>query len=130
MLFILHLNNLTRTLMARYSVRHVLVLALAMLAFNAHALSPSQIFEKVKDSVVVVKALDATGRTITQGSGVLLPSGKVGTNCHVVKNGVSFQAGGGGSGCQLEELRCTQQEILRPIGPVDKYLRLKDLIIL
>jgi tetratricopeptide (TPR) repeat protein len=81
--------------MARYSVRHVLVLALAMLAFNAHALSPSQIFEKVKDSVVVVKALDVTGRTITQGSGVLLPSGKIGTNCHVVKNGVSFQAGGG-----------------------------------
>ena len=66
-----------------------------MLAFRVHALSPSQIFEKVKDSVVVVKALGATGKTITQGSGVVLPSGKVATNCHVVKHGVSFQVGGG-----------------------------------
>jgi len=95
MLFILHLSNLTRTLMARFSVGHILVLALAMLAFDAHALSAGQVFEKVKSSVVVVKALDANGKTIVLGSGVILPSGKIGTNCHVVARGDSFLVGRG-----------------------------------
>lgn len=75
--------------------RCALFLTLAVLAFGAHALTASQVFDKVKDSVVVVKALDAKGTTIGQGSGVLLPSGKIGTNCHVVKNGARFQVGSG-----------------------------------
>jgi S1-C subfamily serine protease len=57
-------------------------------------LTPSQVFEKVKDSVVVVKAIGADGKTIGLGSGVLLPAGKIGTNCHVLKGGVRFQVGG------------------------------------
>lgn len=69
-------------------------MSLTMITFSAEALSPSQVFEKVKDSVVVVKTLDATGKSFARGSGVLMPSGKIGTNCHVVKNGVSFQVGG------------------------------------
>lgn len=52
-------------------------------------------FDKVKDSVVVIKALNEKGVAFSQGSGVILPSGKIATNCHVVKNGISFQAGGG-----------------------------------
>ena len=67
--------------------------ALAIFACGAQAMSPSQVFNKVKDSVVVVKAFDTKGKIISQGSGVLLPSGKVGTNCHVVKNGIRFQVG-------------------------------------
>lgn len=59
------------------------------------ALTPSQVFDKVKDSVVVVKTLNEEGDAISQGSGVLLPSGKIATNCHVVKNGVRFQVGRG-----------------------------------
>ena len=62
--------------------------------YNPSALTPSQVFDKVKDSVVVVKTLDANGKTIDQGSGVLLPSGKIGTNCHVLRNGARFQVGG------------------------------------
>ncbi len=62
--------------------------------YNPSALTPSQVFDKVKDSVVVVKTLDANGKTIGQGSGVLLPSGKIGTNCHVLRNGARFQVGG------------------------------------
>lgn len=81
--------------MARFSVGHILVLALATLAFDAHALSAGQVFEKVKSSVVVVKALDANGKTIVLGSGVILPSGKIGTNCHVVARGDSLLAGRG-----------------------------------
>ena len=45
-------------------------------------------YEQVKDSVVVVKAYDQTGKTVGQGSGVMLPSGDIITNYHVVKVGV------------------------------------------
>ena len=62
---------------------------------NRIALTPSQVFDRVKDSVVVVKTFNSKGESATLGSGVLLPSGKIGTNCHVVKNGASFQVGGG-----------------------------------
>lgn len=88
-------SNPAKALMTVSATRHTLFLALAMLALDVHALTPSQVFDKVKDSVVVVKTFDANGNAISQGSGVLLPSGKIGTNCHVVKNGESFQVGGG-----------------------------------
>jgi S1-C subfamily serine protease len=64
-------------------------------ALVGNALTPSQVFDAVKDSVVVIKSLDATGEGEAQGSGVILPSGKIATNCHVLKNGVSFLAGRG-----------------------------------
>jgi len=64
------------------------------LSVPAYALTPAQVFDKVKDSVVVVKTLDAQGK-VKQGSGVLLPSGKIATNCHVVKGGASYQVGQG-----------------------------------
>jgi len=73
----------------------VLMVLLVVASSSATALTPSQVFEKVKDSVVVVKTFDANGKAIGQGSGVLLPSGKIGTNCHVVKNAASYQVGGG-----------------------------------
>ena len=69
------------------------VFFLATLPVLAHALTPGQVFDKVKDSVVVVKILDAQGKVKGQGSGVILPSGKVATNCHVVKEGASYQVG-------------------------------------
>ena len=59
--------------------------------FVAEALTPSQVFEKAKDSVVVVYALNGKGEPIAQGSGVILSANRVATNCHVVKDGVSFQ---------------------------------------
>jgi uncharacterized RDD family membrane protein YckC len=59
------------------------------------ALTPSQVFDKVKDTVVVVKTLDAQGKLKTQGSGVLLPSGKIATNSHVVEGGASYLVGRG-----------------------------------
>ncbi|MDP1537713.1 MAG: tetratricopeptide repeat-containing serine protease family protein, partial [Burkholderiales bacterium] len=74
-----------------------LALVLVALPLAAHALTPSQVFEQVKDSVVVIKTLDAKGKETAFGSGVILPSGKIATNCHVVKDGVSFLAGRGKS---------------------------------
>ncbi len=51
----------------------------------------SEVFQKVKDAIVVVKALDREGQEVSQGSGVVLPSGEVVTNYHVVEQGVRFQ---------------------------------------
>ena len=62
---------------------------------TAQALTASQVFDKVKNSVVVIRTLNEKGEAFKQGSGVVLPSGKIATNCHVVKDGVSFQAGRG-----------------------------------
>lgn len=73
--------------------RVALPIVLMGFASFAHALTPSEVFEAVKDSVVVVKTFDAKGKEKGMGSGVLLPSGKVGTNCHVVEGGASFQIG-------------------------------------
>jgi len=68
---------------------------LITLPVQVHALTPGQVFDKVKDAVVVVKTLDAQGKLKGQGSGVLLPSGKIATNCHVVEGGASYQVGRG-----------------------------------
>lgn len=64
---------------------------------TALALTPSEVFDRVKDSVVVVKVLNGSGAAISQGSGVLLPTGKIATNCHVIKDGIHFQVGRGKS---------------------------------
>ena len=71
------------------------VFFLSILPAQVHALTPAQVFDKVKDAVVVVKTLDAQGKVKGQGSGVLLPSGRVATNCHVVEGGASYQVGRG-----------------------------------
>lgn len=75
-----------------------MIVALILLSFipaQALALTPAQVFDKVKDSIVVVNALDAQGKARSQGSGVLLSSGKVATNCHVVEEGASYKVSRG-----------------------------------
>jgi S1-C subfamily serine protease len=42
---------------------------------------------------VVIKVLDTSGELDGQGSGVVLPSGKIATNCHVLTDGERFQVG-------------------------------------
>jgi S1-C subfamily serine protease len=68
---------------------------LAALPMSAYALTPSQVFEQVKDSVVIIKTLDAKGEATAQGSGVVLPSRKIATNCHLVKDGAHLRVGRG-----------------------------------
>jgi tetratricopeptide (TPR) repeat protein len=72
-----------------------LVSALLLLPFGARAQSATTVFDRVKDSVFVVKALDAKGAEIALGSAVLLPNGKFATNQHVVKEGTRFKVGRG-----------------------------------
>jgi S1-C subfamily serine protease len=69
----------------------VAVFFISILPLSVHALTPTQVFDKVKDSVIVVKTLDAQGKVKGQGSGVLLPSGKIATNCHVVEGGSLYR---------------------------------------
>jgi len=60
---------------------------LTILPLSGHAFRPAKVFEKVKDTVLVVKALDARGKVRSQGSGELLSASKVETNCHAVEEG-------------------------------------------
>ena len=73
----------------------IAVFFVVALPVKVHALKPDQVFDKVKASIVVVNTLDAQGKVKSQGSGVLLPSGKIATNYHVVEGGVSYQVGRG-----------------------------------
>jgi len=67
----------------------------AILPISGHALTPGQVFDRVKDAVVVVKTLDTKGQVKAQGSGVLISSGRVATNCHFIKDGTFYQVGRG-----------------------------------
>lgn len=78
---------------ATHWVRRGMLSLLVAVPVAVFALTPSQVFDKVKDSVLVVKALDAQGKPVGQGSGVLLPSGKVATNCHVLEDGARLLVG-------------------------------------
>ncbi|MBK6741725.1 MAG: trypsin-like peptidase domain-containing protein [Hydrogenophilales bacterium] len=60
-------------------------ISLGGIATNAYALSPDQIFNKVKDSIVVVKVFDENIEQLAFGSGVVLSPLNIGTNCHVVE---------------------------------------------
>ena len=71
-----------------------LILAfLAIMPPAALALSGSQVYARVQDSVVVVMAFDRAGKAVGLGSGVALPSGDIVTNYHVVKTGVRYMVG-------------------------------------
>lgn len=67
------------------------VIPLLILPLQAHGLAPDQVFDRVKDAIVVVKTRTAKGKVKEQGSGVLLPSGLIATSCHVVAGGVAYQ---------------------------------------
>lgn len=73
----------------------LLLALLAVLPQSALALTASQVYEQVKDSVVVVKAYDQKGRQVGLASGVMLPSGHIITNYHVVEAGVRYMVGRG-----------------------------------
>jgi len=90
-------SGTTTSATARCALLRVICAAvfLAVLPVPAHALPPDQVFNTVKDAVVVVKTLDTLGRLKSQGSGVLISPGRVATNCHVVRGGPSYQVARG-----------------------------------
>lgn len=65
---------------------------LALTSAPASALDPAEeAFENASPSVVVVETLDATGTVVVFGSGVVIAPGEVITNCHVLKDGVTWR---------------------------------------
>jgi hypothetical protein len=60
-------------------------------ALPAHALGPTEVFEKVSASVWTVRALDDAERPFSQGSAVVIGPGRLVTNCHVLVKAVSVQ---------------------------------------
>ncbi len=67
------------------------LLIFMLTASAAHANTPEQIFVQVSPSVVVVDILNAKGKSIGLGSGVVIGAGQVITNCHVAQKGKSLQ---------------------------------------
>jgi hypothetical protein len=64
-----------------------------VISIPCQALTPTQVFDKVKSSIVIVLTLDGQNNVKSQGSGVLLPSGKIATNYHVIEGGTFFRVG-------------------------------------
>jgi hypothetical protein len=66
--------------------------------------SAEDVFAQVSPSVARVNALDASGRTVMVGSGVVVDRGAVITNCHVVRRAASVQVklGGGEYGANVD----------------------------
>lgn len=59
-------------------------LLLAMAAWPARALDPSQLFEKVSPSIWIVLTYDAAEKSTSLGSAVVIDAGRLITNCHVI----------------------------------------------
>jgi hypothetical protein len=72
-------------------LRSLCAALLGLAAGSAFALNPEQIFEKVSPSVWAVRSLDAAGRPINNGSGVVIGPGRIVTNCHVLARAKAVQ---------------------------------------
>lgn len=64
-------------------------------ADKSMALEPDQVFEKASPSIVVINGIDAAGRQVAQGSGVVVAHEQVITNCHVLKKARTILAKSG-----------------------------------
>jgi TonB family protein len=73
------------------SSAHFWLATLLAISPRAEALDAEQVFEKASASVVTVESQDAAGITIAFGSGVVIATGEIITNCHVVRNAVLLQ---------------------------------------
>jgi serine protease Do len=65
-------------------------IAIASAAVWANELRPDQLFEKLSPSIWSVISSDNNGRTLGQGSAVVIAPGTLITNCHVLAKAASF----------------------------------------
>ena len=75
-------------------MRALRLTGLALVSLSAGpvlALSPAEVFEKVSPSVWAIRGLDAQERPFSYGSGVVIGSGRMVTNCHVLAKAKSIQ---------------------------------------
>lgn len=85
------------------------VCLLLLFPIFAFAKTPAEVFSMASPSVVVVRALDAQGKVISFGSGVVIASAQVVTNCHVTNNGARLEVKSG-LRTLLASLRYTDRE--------------------
>lgn len=69
----------------------LLLLILIASATEVWALEPEKLFEKVSPSIVIVVTMNSSGKPVSQGSGVVVASGEITTNCHVLEDGTRYQ---------------------------------------
>jgi Flp pilus assembly protein TadD len=69
-----------------------LVIVVLLFSVAGHAKTASEIFEAVSPSIVVIRTYDANGKALSLGSGVVLASDLVATNCHVIQGATKIQA--------------------------------------
>ncbi|MBL0919215.1 MAG: trypsin-like peptidase domain-containing protein [Hydrogenophaga sp.] len=76
--------------------QHLIAVGLMLSATLAGAqapLPPETLFEQASPSVWVVRSFDGNGRPLLQGSGVVIGSGRLITNCHVLRQARSVNVG-------------------------------------
>lgn len=83
----------TRSGTFRPSMSLVVIGLVANTSLAGQEMTPRQIYDKVKDSILIVFAVDGNGRQISQGSGVKLPNGYLVTNYHVIEKGIKLSVG-------------------------------------
>jgi hypothetical protein len=95
--------------LARF-VRTAVVFALATMSAHAGARSPEQVLQAAGASIVRVAVLDADGRPIRQGSGVVIRPNDVVVNCNVVAGAVQTLAVFRGAKWALAQLAGTDRQ--------------------
>jgi S1-C subfamily serine protease len=77
----------------RLTGRSTLLLSTALLAGQAHALTPSEVFAKVAPSVWQIRTYDSDGLPLGLGSAVVIAPETLVTNCHVLRKASRFVVG-------------------------------------
>ncbi len=78
--------------MPRFSViARVLIVVPAMASALAFELEPEEVFKRVAPSVVVIEVFNRAGVPQGLGSGVVISSREIVTNCHVVQQAIFFR---------------------------------------
>ena len=72
-------------------IQILLVVACLMCAVVVHAKTASEVFDATSASIVVIRTYDAKGKAKGLGSGVVLASDVIATNCHVLEDAVNMK---------------------------------------
>lgn len=71
-------------------IKYAMTAAILLAALPVHAKPATELFESVSNSIVVVYGKNSRGKAESLGSGVVLSTGEIVTNCHVIEKSVIF----------------------------------------
>jgi Trypsin-like peptidase domain len=75
------------------AIQGCLVMAVVLLAVAVHAKTASEVFDAVSSSIVVIRTYNTEGKSKGLGSGVVLASDLIATNCHVIEDAAKIRVG-------------------------------------